>query len=460
MSESKVNGVSDILSNSEVTDESDKETRKWSLPVKDIYQLALKFFRDMEGKILNLSYEDKIKLVAFSKQVAFGKCNEETLPQLGVLDVIGRNRRLAWKELGDMSSEEAMTNFIDLLLSKCFLFKPFIDAHLAQKQEVNQTPKIENMKEEEKLNNGQINDIQVNQDASIDEKKRRLIQDALNQQTYVQFRVYAEDQFPGNPEQQAVLVRQLQDQHYLQYMQQILLAHEQQSHANNKYLTDVISESGIIQTSEEDISEIEPANMWTLTNIKSFKDHIKKEGGDAIIKIGHGETVTVRVPTHEGGSCLYWEFCTDHYDLGFGIYFEWNKSPTNQLSVHVSETDDEVISDDAAYDDDDDDEEEDDNSEVDYEDDYEIDEDETQILPKDSVRGGSRHSTTQSRKTTRIVNRSPFSIISPIMRRDCHQEVYAGSHCYPGEGVYLLKFDNSYSLWRSKTLYYRVYYTR
>ncbi len=47
-----------------------------------------------------------------------------------------------------------------------------------------------------------------------------------------------------------------------------------------------------------------------------------------------------------------------------------------------------------------------------------------------------------------------------IIRRDCHEEVYAGSHAYPGQGVYLLKFDNTYSLWRSKTLYYRVYYTR
>ena len=45
-------------------------------------------------------------------------------------------------------------------------------------------------------------------------------------------------------------------------------------------------------------------------------------------------------------------------------------------------------------------------------------------------------------------------------RRDCHSEVYAGTHQYPGQGVYLLKFDNTYSLWRSKTLYYRVYYTR
>ena len=66
--------------------------------------------------------------------------------------------------------------------------------------------------------------------------------------------------------------------------------------------------------------------------------------------------------------------------------------------------------------------------------------------------------------------------IVPVYRRDCHEEVnallyftysmflslqvYAGSHVYPGRGVYLLKFDNSYSLWRSKQLYYRVYYSK
>lgn len=54
----------------------------------------------------------------------------------------------------------------------------------------------------------------------------------------------------------------------------------------------------------------------------------------------------------------------------------------------------------------------------------------------------------------------PTEEIVPPFRRDCHQDVYCGSHIYPGRGVYLLKFDNSYSLWRTKTLYYRVYYTR
>ena len=50
--------------------------------------------------------------------------------------------------------------------------------------------------------------------------------------------------------------------------------------------------------------------------------------------------------------------------------------------------------------------------------------------------------------------------IIQIYRRDCHEEVYCGSHTYPGRGVYLLKFDNSYSLWRSKTVYYRVFYSK
>lgn len=57
------------------------------------------------------------------------------------------------------------------------------------------------------------------------------------------------------------------------------------------------------------------------------------------------------------------------------------------------------------------------------------------------------------------ITRPLLSEIVPVFRRDCQNEVYAGSHAYPGQGVYLLKFDNSYSLWRSKTLYYRVYYT-
>lgn len=44
---------------------------------------------------------------------------------------------------------------------------------------------------------------------------------ALNAQTAVQFQQYAAQQYPNSPEQQVGLIRQLQEQHYQQYMQQL-----------------------------------------------------------------------------------------------------------------------------------------------------------------------------------------------------------------------------------------------
>merc|ERR1712240_494726 len=149
--------------------------------------------------------------------------------------------------------------------------------------------------------------------------------------------------------------------------------------------------------------EPEEAQMWTRKEINEFKDSIRKEESDSIIKIGHGETVTVRVPTHMDGRSLYWEFATDSYDIGFGLFFEWD------------------------------------------------DPEDTPDNDGDAESGG---------RGLLVDNGPPTSCIIPIYRRDCHEEVYAGSHTYPRQGIYQLKFDNSYSLWRSKTLYYRVYYTR
>ena len=85
---------------------------------------------------------------------------------------------------------------------------------------------------------------------------------------------------------------------------------------------------------------IAPANMWTRKDLKDFKDTVRKEK-DAVIKIGSGETVTVRVPTHEDGRCIFWEFATDYYDIGFGLYFEWTKAQSNNVTVHVSDSSEE-----------------------------------------------------------------------------------------------------------------------
>uniref|UniRef100_A0A0M3IDL0 GOLD domain-containing protein n=1 Tax=Ascaris lumbricoides TaxID=6252 RepID=A0A0M3IDL0_ASCLU len=80
---------------------------------------------------------------------------------------------------------------------------------------------------------------------------------------------------------------------------------------------------------------IAPASMWNRQDIVEFKNAIRKEGAEGIIKVGHGETVTVRVPTHEEGTCLFWEFATDYYDIGFGVLFEWTIAESNQVAFEV-----------------------------------------------------------------------------------------------------------------------------
>ncbi|KAK6023627.1 Emp24/gp25L/p24 family protein [Ostertagia ostertagi] len=181
--------------------------------------------------------------------------------------------------------------------------------------------------------------------------------------------------------------------------------------------------------------EIAPASLWNRKDIVEFKNTIKKEGSEGIIKVGHGETVTVRVPTHEDGTCLFWEFATDYYDIGFGVYFEWTIADSNQVSIHVSESDDEDEYDEATA------------------------EGVEAGAPPPAPAVGDVESGGPQRRI-RDPSKPKQDEIIPVYRRDCHEEVYAGSHSYPGRGVYLLKFDNSYSLWRSKTLYYRVYYSK
>uniref|UniRef100_A0A2K6ENY8 Acyl-CoA binding domain containing 3 n=1 Tax=Propithecus coquereli TaxID=379532 RepID=A0A2K6ENY8_PROCO len=286
---------------------------------------------------------------------------------------------------------------------------------------------------------------------------RQQIMAALNSQTAVQFQQYAAQQYPGNYEQQQILIRQLQEQHYQQYMQQLYqvqLAQQQaalqkqqevvvagaslpaSSKVNATAPSDMMSVNGQAKThTDNSEKELEPEtaeaalengpkeslpviaapSMWTRPQIKDFKEKIRQDA-DSVITVGRGEVVTVRVPTHEEGSYLFWEFATDNYDIGFGVYFEWTDSPNTAVSVHVSESSD-------------DDEEEEENISC-------------------------------EEKAKKNANKPLLDEIVPVYRRDCHEEVYAGSHQYPGRGVYLLKFDNSYSLWRSKSVYYRVYYTR
>lgn len=380
-------------------------------------------FLEKEGKAVHLSYEDKLKLVAFTQQVTHGKCTTENASPLGVLDMIGRDRRLAWQNLGDISKEQAMEGFIVLLDKLCPLFRTVVEAQkrdCEEKQRLKREEEAKKLEEKKKLEALEEERKKQEEERLKEETQRRQIQDALNQQTYYQFKVYAEQQYPGNPEQQGVLIRQLQEQHYHQYMQQLhqnqLVIEDQNEEEKEKekekkmkkksVQSERQSESATRKNDDEDDDEddddnnkddsnenvndedsdeledwppIIPAEMWTRKGVEEFKQTIRRETGDAVIKVGHGETVTVRVPTHEDGTCLFWEFATDGYDIGFGVYFEWSKPETNQVSVYISES--------------------------------EEDEDEEEYEPREDLESGSVNGNARPERRTTT---PPISVIVPV----------------------------------------------
>ncbi|VDO81825.1 unnamed protein product [Schistosoma curassoni] len=110
----------------------------------------------------------------------------------------------------------------------------------------------------------------------------------------------------------------------------------------------------------------------------------------------------------------FWEFATDDYDIGFGLFFEWAGPLSDPEVKHNNHT--------------------------------------------ASVNAEDGHSVVTKAENPEKSNILVDEII-PVSRQNSQNEVCCGSHLYPGAGTYVFKFDNSFSLWRSKTLYYRVCYT-
>ena len=73
---------------------------------------------------------------------------------------------------------------------------------------------------------------------------------------------------------------------------------------------------------------------WHFIFTSELIDQFEKDA-ESVLIIDRGEVVTVRVQTHEDGAYLFWEFATDSYDLGFGVYFEWSDVKTNQVRVLI-----------------------------------------------------------------------------------------------------------------------------
>jgi len=97
-----------------------------------------------------------------------------------------------------------MFEFITTVNKQCQLFKPFVEAHkrdIAEKSRVLKEVEDNKIHEDEEYRITQELEKRAEEDKEILEEQKRRIQDALNRQTFAQFKVYAEQQYPGNPEQ-------------------------------------------------------------------------------------------------------------------------------------------------------------------------------------------------------------------------------------------------------------------
>ncbi|CAK9303573.1 unnamed protein product [Gordionus sp. m RMFG-2023] len=97
--------------------------------MNDLYRIGLKFYKEKNGKAIHLKYQDNLKLVACTKQVHYGAYKPEFNKDVGYFNIIGNDRREAWKCLGDMSKMDAILTFVKILRDNCPTFMPYALAH-------------------------------------------------------------------------------------------------------------------------------------------------------------------------------------------------------------------------------------------------------------------------------------------------------------------------------------------
>ena len=87
------------------------------------------------SKAVVIGYEDKLRLSAYTKQASKGAFDPAHCPEVGFLDRIGNDRREAWRGLGDMPRDKAMSELVQLVDRLSPLFRPYLEAHQASRLE-------------------------------------------------------------------------------------------------------------------------------------------------------------------------------------------------------------------------------------------------------------------------------------------------------------------------------------
>ena len=125
----------------------------------------------------------------------------------------------------------------------------------------------------------------------------------------------------------------------------------------------------------------DPPALWSKPKAAAQLISELGSAGSHVLQVSRSEMAVVKVDTSDSASGIFWEFCTEAYDIGFGVGF--------------------------------------------------------------LMRGAAQEKEQE---------------LLPIVRRECSEDVITGTHTFSAPGTYMFKFDNTYSMFRSKKVFYRVYY--
>ncbi|CAF1502939.1 unnamed protein product [Adineta steineri] len=130
---------SSMTTNSDIMTDENKPlslTEEYDFPLEDLFNMARHFLKEKQGsKAIQLKYTENVRFVALSKQATIGKWDSSHTQSVGLLDVVGNDRKQAWAALGDMSKDQAKEEFVKLLLERCPTFRLHLEAHHVENEE-------------------------------------------------------------------------------------------------------------------------------------------------------------------------------------------------------------------------------------------------------------------------------------------------------------------------------------
>lgn len=452
--------------------------KDWGFKIDRLFEVAYRFYKRNESKAFHPSFDVRNQMNALILQARYGNFDGGKAPDIGTLDLVGKSRRHQWSMLKGMSKTEAMSKFICTLDNICPFFKAYAEAVKISSGIQDQT----RWNDGNQVNGGELATRGL---ALESDEQLKAIHTSLCKQTYNQFKSYAEKQYPTDTNQQKFLISSLQEQYYQQYISQMhpelkgmsngnftltpplkqkpkleetkasslpsdlkdapVRSDQVQSYIEQSNLKpdawSYASSSGADSPIEQSppFEPLEPATIWTKKGVSEFKNSLVDDKHSGFYEVKQGTLLTIQVPTYPDGKYIYWEFITEDYDIGFGLDFIYEAILEKPLSLRIYEEADE--------------------DELDEMDElgaemanYNL---ESSLVEADKSNGVQKLERRRAEKLARLSN--TISIV-PTYRRDSHEEIFVGRHRYFARGYYLLKFDNTYSVLRSKSLYFRICY--